>query len=222
MKAAVLKAFGSPLADRDRARSGAGHRRGYRRRRGDRCVVLCRRGFQRRAGYLLELPVVPGCGRHRAGARDRTGRDAACRRRLGLLRSDRALARRRAGARHHPAGLERPQRRRACACSSISATAPFAEQMLVPTENAVPIGAIDPAEAGRWCALGTCLVPYGGLLAAGCRPGETVLVSGATGNFGSAASRWPWRWAPLRDRAGPQRSGAGRSGAPFRPARPTA
>jgi alcohol dehydrogenase len=31
------------------------------------------------------------------------------------------------------------------------------------------------------------LVPYGGLLAAGFRPGETALVSGATGNFGSAA-----------------------------------
>src|SRR5215472_128449 len=31
------------------------------------------------------------------------------------------------------------------------------------------------------------LVPYGGFLAANLQPGETVLVSGATGNFGSAA-----------------------------------
>ena len=30
-------------------------------------------------------------------------------------------------------------------------------------------------------------MPYGGFLAANLRPGETVLVSGATGNFGSAA-----------------------------------
>jgi len=56
----------------------------------------------------------------------------------------------------------------------------------VPTENAAPIGAIDPAEAGHWCAIGTLLIAYGGMLAMGFRPGETLLVSGATGNFGSA------------------------------------
>lgn len=63
----------------------------------------------------------------------------------------------------------------------------FAEQQLLPLENAVPLGAMDPADAGRWCALGTCLVPYGGLLAAHLKAGETVLISGATGHFGSAA-----------------------------------
>lgn len=62
----------------------------------------------------------------------------------------------------------------------------FAERLLVPTENAVPLGPIDPAEAGRWTALTLCLVPNGGLLAGCLRAGETVLVSGATGNFGSA------------------------------------
>jgi alcohol dehydrogenase len=56
----------------------------------------------------------------------------------------------------------------------------------VPTENAAPIGTIDPAEAGRWCSIGTLLIAYGGLLAMDFRPGETLLVSGATGNFGSA------------------------------------
>ena len=63
----------------------------------------------------------------------------------------------------------------------------WAEQMRVPTENAKRIGAIDEADAAAWCALGTLLVPYGGFLAANLQPGETVLVSGATGNFGSAA-----------------------------------
>ena len=63
---------------------------------------------------------------------------------------------------------------------------PYAEQMLLPLENAVPLGSIDPAEAGRWCALGAFLVPYGGLLAANLQAGETVLISGATGYFGSA------------------------------------
>ncbi|MEX3984995.1 zinc-binding dehydrogenase [Paraburkholderia sp. EG287A] len=63
---------------------------------------------------------------------------------------------------------------------------PFAERVRVPTENAVRIGDIDPAEAARWCALNTLLVPYGGLLASDLRAGEILLVSGATGNFGSA------------------------------------
>jgi len=57
----------------------------------------------------------------------------------------------------------------------------------VPTENVTRIGAIDAADAPSWCALGTLLVPYGGFLAANLKAGETVLVSGATGTFGSAA-----------------------------------
>ena len=65
---------------------------------------------------------------------------------------------------------------------------PFAERMRVPTENAIAIGDIDPADAGRWCALGTLLIAYGGLLAMGLKAGEILLVSGATGNFGSAAT----------------------------------
>ena len=63
----------------------------------------------------------------------------------------------------------------------------FAERMLVPAENAHHIGTIAPGEAGLWCTLNLLLVPYGGLLAGEFSPGETLLVSGATGNFGSAA-----------------------------------
>ncbi len=63
----------------------------------------------------------------------------------------------------------------------------WAEQVRLPTENAIPIGAINEADAPAWCALGSCLVPYGGFLAADLRAGETLLVNGATGNFGSAA-----------------------------------
>lgn len=62
----------------------------------------------------------------------------------------------------------------------------FAESIRVPTENAIPIGEIDPSEAGHWCAVGTVLVPFGGLLAGEVQAGETVLISGATGHFGSA------------------------------------
>ena len=62
----------------------------------------------------------------------------------------------------------------------------FASQMMIPTENAIPLGPIDEADAGRWCALDLLLVPYGGLTAVDLQAGETVLVSGATGNYGSA------------------------------------
>src|ERR1700753_3350601 len=63
----------------------------------------------------------------------------------------------------------------------------FASQMMIPTENAIPLGPLDEADAGRWCALDLLLVPFGGFTAVDLRPGETVLVSGATGNYGSAA-----------------------------------
>ncbi len=63
----------------------------------------------------------------------------------------------------------------------------FAEQMMVPTENVKRVGPIDERDAAQWCALGTLLVPYGGFLPANLQAGETVLVSGATGNFGSCA-----------------------------------
>jgi alcohol dehydrogenase len=63
----------------------------------------------------------------------------------------------------------------------------FAEKMLAPLENLNPIGDIAPGVAPLWCAAGTLLVPYGGLLAIDLRPGEILAVSGATGNFGGAA-----------------------------------
>jgi alcohol dehydrogenase len=59
--------------------------------------------------------------------------------------------------------------------------------MLMPMENATRLGEFDEADAGLWCALGTFLVPYGGLLAANLKAGEIVLISGATSHFGSAA-----------------------------------
>ncbi len=63
----------------------------------------------------------------------------------------------------------------------------FASQMMIPTENAIPLGEIDEADAARWCAMDLLLVPFGGFVAVGLQPGEMALVSGATGNYGSAA-----------------------------------
>lgn len=60
----------------------------------------------------------------------------------------------------------------------------FAERFLVPMENAVRLGPVGDPVAWSW--LTTMLVPYGGLLASGLSAGETVMISGATGHFGSA------------------------------------
>ncbi len=186
MKAAVLNAFGSPLAVETVPDPVLGT--------GEVIIDVAAAGvlpyasevFSGERKYLLHLPVVPGCGavgRVRAMGPDATRLavgdwvfcDPTVRSRDDALTPDITLqgwsARGDGGLRlqkhfHH---------------------GPFAEQMRVPTENAVPIGPIEPSEAGRWCLLTLLLVPYGGLLAANLQAGETLLVSGATGNFGSAA-----------------------------------
>jgi alcohol dehydrogenase len=135
--------------------------------------------------YLLPTPVVPGAGaigRVREVGPDATRLqpgdwvfcDPTVRSRDGAPTPDITLQ----GASARGEGGQKLQR--------YFRDGTFAEQVRVPTENAAPIGEIEAAEAGRWCAVGTLLIAYGGLLAMDLRPGETLLVSGATGNFGSA------------------------------------
>jgi alcohol dehydrogenase len=62
----------------------------------------------------------------------------------------------------------------------------FAQLMRVPTENLYALPEAAAADPARWSALAVHGVPYGGLLAGELAPGETLVVSGATGNFGSA------------------------------------
>jgi len=135
--------------------------------------------------YLLPTPVVPGAGaigQVRAVGPDATRLqpgdwvfcDPTVRSRDGTLTPDITLQ----GASARGEGGQKLQR--------YFRDGTFAEQVRVPTENAAPIGMIDATEAGKWCAIATLLIAYGGLLAMDFRPGETLLVSGATGNFGSA------------------------------------
>ncbi len=142
--------------------------------------------FSGKRRYLLELPAVPGCGavgRVRAVGPDSTQLasgdwvlcDPTVRSRDNALAPDITLQ----GWSARDAGGLRLQR--------YFHDGPFAEQIRVPTENAIPLGSIEPGGAAQWCALVTLLVPYGGLLAAELQAGETLLVSGATGNFGSSA-----------------------------------
>jgi NADPH:quinone reductase-like Zn-dependent oxidoreductase len=186
MKAAILKAFGSPLTIETWPDPVLGT--------GEVIVDVVATGvlsytnevFSGERKYLLHLPVIPGVGaigRVRAIGPDATHLvpgdwvycDPTVRSRDDVLSPDITLqgwsARGEGGLRlqkhfHH---------------------GPFAQQIRVPTENAIRIGTIEHADAASWCAIGVLLVPYGGFLAANLQAGETVLVSGATGNFGSAA-----------------------------------
>ena len=93
----------------------------------------------------------------------------------------------------------------------------FAAQMMIPAENAISLGPIDEADAGRWNALNLLLVPYGGFVAVDLQPGETVLVSGATGNLRQRRGRGrAGHGGGPGGRTGPEREGAGRPDPPVR------
>ena len=185
MKAAVLNKFGAPLDIEMLTDPVLGT--------GEVVVDVVAAGVANYAGdvfsgsrnYVLELPVVPGpggIGRVRATGPDSTKLaigdwvfcDASVRARDDALHPDMMLLGWTAAS---DAAL--PLHRYYHHGS-------FAEQMLIPTENATPIGEIDDADAGRWCALSQLLVPYGGLVAGDLRAGESLVINGATGGFGSA------------------------------------
>ena len=165
MKAAVLNAFGSPLAIETVPDPLLGTGEVIVDVAASRVLAYANEVLSGERKYLLELPVVPGpgaIGRIRA-----TGPDPTLRTPDTALTPDIALQGLTAGS---EGGL-RLQR--------YFHDGAWAEQMRLPTENAVPIGDIDEKDAGRWCALGTLLVPYGGFLAANLQSGEIALVNGA-------------------------------------------
>ena len=187
MKAAVLKSFGRPLEIEDVADPAIGTGEVIIDVVAAPVLSYADEVFSGARKYLLPTPVVPGCGavgRVREVGPDATKLkpgdwvfcDPTVRSRDDALMPDIVLQ----GWSARGEGGQRLQGR--------FRDGPFAERVRVPTENAVPIGDIDPADAGPWCAVNTLLIAYGGLLAMKLRAGETLLVSGATGNFGSAAT----------------------------------
>lgn len=188
MRAAVLKSFGSPLVIEDRPdlelTSASGE------------VIVdivtapvlnyMRDVLSGARNYLMEPPIVPGAGavgRVRAVGADATNLsvgdwvfcDPTVRSRDGALDPDITLQ----GLSARGDGGLRLQR--------YFHDGSWAEQMRLPTENVTPLGTIEESDAAAWCGIGSALVPYGGFLAARLQAGETVLVSGATGGFGTAA-----------------------------------
>ena len=185
MKAAVLHEFGTPLAIENVPDPTMGTGEVVVDVVAAPVLQYANEVFSGERRYLLDLPVIPGAGaigRVRAVGPDSTrlsigewvSVDPTVRSRDDAYTPDITLQGLSAGG---EGGL---------ALQHYFGNGSYAEQMLVPTENVYPIGAIDPAQAGQWCALNLFLVPYGGLLAIDFQPGETLLVSGATGNFGSA------------------------------------
>jgi alcohol dehydrogenase len=186
MKAAVLTAFGSPLAIETRPAPTLGTGEVIVDVAASRVLAYANEVLSGERKYLMELPIIPGpgaIGRIRATGPDSTRLrpgewvycDPTVRSRDNARSPDIALQGLTGGT---EAGL-RLQR--------YFHDGAWAEQMRLPTENVVPIGDIDENDASRWCALGTLLVPYGGFLAANLQAGEIALVNGATGSFGSAA-----------------------------------
>src|ERR1700752_1491384 len=204
MKAAVLKSFGSSLAIEDVAAPALGTGEILVCVPASRVLPYSNEVFSGERQYLLDLPVVPGpgaIGRVHAAGPDATHLkpgdwvycDPTVRSRDNVLAPDITLQ---GLSARGDGGLKLQKHFRDGA---------WAERMRVPTENAIAIGPIEASEAASWCAMGTCLVPYGGWVAANLQPGESVLVSGATGNFGSAAVAValamgaPWVVAPGRN-----------------------
>jgi alcohol dehydrogenase len=186
MKAAVLKSFGSPLAIENLPDPVLGTGEVIVDMVSTRVLSYTNEVLSGERKYALDLPVVPGAGgvgRVRAFGPDATKLavgdwvlcDPTVRSRDDAIAPDITLQ----GVSARGDGGMRLQK--------YFRHGSFAEQMRLPTENVKRLGQVTDAEAAQWCALSTMLVPYGGFLAAKLQSGETVLVSGATGNFGSAA-----------------------------------
>jgi alcohol dehydrogenase len=63
----------------------------------------------------------------------------------------------------------------------------LAEYALMPVEAATPVEGLDHIDAAQLAAVSRCIIPFGGLLRGRLAAGETLVVNGATGAYGTAA-----------------------------------
>jgi alcohol dehydrogenase len=186
MKAAVLNAFGSPLAVETVPDPVLGTGEVIVDVVATKVLAYAGEVFSGKRRYLLEPPVIPGAGG--IGRVREVGPDAT-----ELVVGDWVLCDPTVRSRDNQqapdiilqgltAGSERARRLQAYFHDGS-----WAERIRVPTECVVRLGPSSDAEAVQWSAFGNFLVPYGGYVAAGLQAGETVLVNGATGAFGSGA-----------------------------------
>jgi len=185
MRAAILEAFGQPLRIADVQEPVLGSGEVIVDVVASQVLAYAHEIFSGARNYQLRLPVVPGggaIGRVRAVGPDSTS----------LALGDWVICDPTVRSRDNPLAPD-------IELQGITAPTPgaqklhayfhdggWAERIRIPTENAAALGAIDEADVLRWLALGRMLVPYGGLSAIEFQPGETLVVNGATGAFGSA------------------------------------
>lgn len=186
MKAAVLESFGNPLRIHDVPPPILGTGEVIVDVVAAPVLSYASEVFSGARRYLLSPPVIPGCGA--IGRVRETGPDAAWLKPGDWVFCD-PTVRSRDNAQSPEIVLQgwSARGKGGQKIQQYHLNGSFAEQIRVPTENAVAMGNIDPAQAAAWCAINTLLVAYGGLLAMELKAGENLLVSGATGNFGSSA-----------------------------------
>ena len=63
----------------------------------------------------------------------------------------------------------------------------LAEYVLAPVEAVTPADGLDHIDAAHLAAVSRCIIPFGGLLRGRLAAGETLVVTGATGAYGTAA-----------------------------------
>ncbi len=63
----------------------------------------------------------------------------------------------------------------------------LAEYALAPVEVVTPADGLEHIDAPQLAAVSRCIIPYGGLIRGRLAAGETLIVNGATGAYGSAA-----------------------------------
>ncbi len=183
MKAAVLKAFGSPLSVETVPDPVLGTGEVIVDVAATKVLAYAGEVLSGQRRYLLAPPVIPGSGG--IGRVREVGPDVT-----QLAVGDWVLCDPTVRARDHAlspdiilqgltAGSERARR-----LQDYFHDGSWAERIRVPTECAVRLGPVSEAEAVSWCAMGNFAVAYGGFVAANLQAGETVLVNGATGAFG--------------------------------------
>ena len=218
MKAAVLKAFGSPLAIETMPEPVLGTGEVIVDVAASGVLAYANEVFSGERKYLLELPVVPGpgaIGRVRA-----TGPDATRLRPGDWVYCDPTVRSRDNArvARHPPAGLDRRRAKAACACSDISATAhgpsrcgcrPKTPCRSAPSSeaDAAPLVRAGHAAGALWRF--SCRQPAGRRDRAGQRRHRQFR------QRRRSPSRWPWARRCVIA-TGPQRAGAGGTGAAVR------
>lgn len=185
MRAAILKALGAPLVVEDAPEPVLGTGEVIVDVAASRVLAYAGEVFSGKRQYLFTLPMIPGTGaigRVRAVGPDATSLalgdwvycDPTVRSRDDALAPTVILQ-------GLTAGDERGRRLQHYINDGC-----WAERVRVLTENAIAIGPIEAAQAPLWTTLAAFLVPYGGFVAAGLTAGETVVLNGATGAFGSA------------------------------------